>query len=213
MTSRNWVKLFLSTLLVGGITTGIVGFIVRWNEFKSIFTSFDLLEILSVLFWLVGVGFIFSVLSQAGFFAYLTVHRFGLGIFKSHSLWNSVQVILILVVLFDLVYLRYNEFAADGDSIWPYIGVAAFLLIVGVIVAVIKMKMTNKEAFIPALFFMIVVTTLEWVPILRVNETSWLYLMIFPLLVCNTYQLLILQKLNKSSEAHRQQKLTKNPAK
>ncbi|MFE8698640.1 KinB-signaling pathway activation protein [Cytobacillus sp. FJAT-53684] len=213
MTSRNLVKLFMSTLLVGGLTTGVVGFIVRWKEFESIFTSFDFLEILSVLFWLIGVGFIFSVLSQAGFFAYLTVHRFGLGIFKSRTLWNAVQVILVLFVLFDLVYLRYNAFANDGDSIWPYIGIAVFILVVGVVVAAIKAKMTNKEAFIPAVFFMVVVTTIEWVPVLRVNEVSWVYLMIFPLLICNAYQLLILQKLNQDSQAQRNKATTKKPAK
>jgi len=92
--------------LVGGLTTGVVGFIVRWKEFESIFVPFDFLEILSVLLWLMGVGLIFSILSQMGFFAYLTIHRFGLGIFKSRSLWNAVQVFLILFVLFDLVYFR-----------------------------------------------------------------------------------------------------------
>ena len=35
------------------------------------------------LLWLFGIGLIFSLVSQMGFFAYLTVHRFGLGIFKS----------------------------------------------------------------------------------------------------------------------------------
>lgn len=204
LTSRNWVKLFLSTLLVGGLTTGVVGFIVRWKEFESIFISFDVLEILSVLFWLIGVGLIFSMLSQMGFFAYLTVHRFGLGIFKSRSLWNAVQVILILFVLFDLVYFRYKAFAEKGESMLPYLGIAAFILIVGLIIAVIKVKMTNKEAFIPSVFFMVVVTTIEWVPVLRVNEESWLYLMIFPLLICNAYQLLILQKINESSQLQRQ---------
>ena len=62
------------------------------------------------------MGFLFSVISQMGFFAYLTVHRFGLGIFKSVSLWNAVQVVLILFVLFDFVYLRYENFAEPGES-------------------------------------------------------------------------------------------------
>lgn len=212
LTSRNWVKLFLSTLLVGGITTGIVGFIVRWKEFESIFVPFDFLEVLSVLFWLIGVGLIFSILSQMGFFAYLTIHRFGLGIFKSRSLWNAVQLVLILFVLFDLVYLRFNAFSQKGDSILPYIGIAMFILVAGLVVAGIKAKLTNKEAFIPALFFMIVVTTIEWVPVLRVNEQSWVYLMIFPLLVCNAYQLLILQKLNEKSQIQRQN-TAKKPSK
>lgn len=210
MTSRNWVKLFITTLLVGGITTGVVGFIVRWDEFAPIFTDFDFLEILSVLFWLIGVGLIFSIISQMGFFAYLTVHRFGLGIFK--GLWNPIQIVLILFALFDLVYFRYKAFAGAGDSMLPYVGVAAFLLIVALVVAAIKTNQTNQHAFIPAVFFMVVVTAIEWVPVLRVNEESWLYLMLIPLLVCNTYQLLILHKLNEDSQKQRSH-IAKKPSK
>jgi KinB signaling pathway activation protein len=198
--SRNLVRLFFSTLLIGGITTGIVGFVVRWNEFEPFFADFQLVEILSILAWLVGVGLIFSLISQMGFFAYLTVHRFGLGIFKSVKLWNSVQVVLIIFVLFDLVYLRFNAFSEKGDSLLPYIGLASFVALSGFIAAYYKARQTNKDAFIPALFFMIVVTVLEWVPILRVNEESWLYLMMFPLLICNAYQLLALPKFIEKSE-------------
>lgn len=206
MTSRNWVKLFITTLLVGGFTTGIVGFIVRWKEFQPIFIGFHIIEILSVFAWLIGVGLIFSILSQMGFFAYLTVHRFGLGIFKSVFLWNAVQIIITAVVLVDLVYLRYKAFAKADESLLPYIGLALLVLAIGVVVAFVKMKQTTKTAFIPALFFMIVITVLEWVPVLRVNEESWLYLMLFPLLACNAYQLLALHKINASSEKQRQAK-------
>ena len=197
MTSRNWVHLFLTTLVVGAVTTALVGFIVRWSEFQQLLSDFIILEFLSILVWLMGVGLIFSIVSQMGFFAYLTVHRFGLGIFK--SLWNPVQILLIAFVLFDLVYLRFNAFAESGESIMSYVGLAVIVLVAGLIVAFLKVKQTNKEAFIPALFFMIVVTVIEWVPVLRVNEHSWLYLMLFPLLACNAYQLLVLQKLNQKS--------------
>lgn len=203
MTSRNWVKLFMSTLLIGGATTAAVGFVVRWAEFKSLFIEVDLIEIISILIWLFGFGLIFSVISQMGFFAYLTVHRFGLGIFKSATLWNWVQIILIAFVLFDLVYLRYNAFAEADETILNYLWPAFFVLLVGIIVATIKMKETNKGAFIPALFFMIVVTTIEWVPVLRVNDQIWLYLMLLPLLACNAYQILILHKLNEQSQIQR----------
>ncbi|WP_102264881.1 KinB-signaling pathway activation protein [Mesobacillus jeotgali] len=201
MTSRNWVHLFLTTLVVGAVTTAVVGFIVRWSEFQQLLSDFNILEFLSILVWLMGVGLIFSILSQMGFFAYLTVHRFGLGIFK--SLWNPVQVLLIAFVLFDLVYLRFNAFAESGESIMPYIGLAVIVLVAGLIVAFMKVKQTNKEALIPALFFMTVVTVIEWVPVLRVNEHSWLYLMLFPLLACNAYQLLVLHKLNQKSQEER----------
>lgn len=204
MTSRNWVKFFITTLLIGGIATGITGFIVRWDEFSPFFKTFDVAEIIAILFWLLGVGFIFSLLSQAGFFAYLTLHRFGLGIFK--SFWNAAQVVLILFVLFDLVYFRYTAFAESGDSLLPYIGLALLVLIPGLIVAYIRGKQSGSSTFISALFFMVVATVLEWVPILRVNEPSWVYLMIFPLLICNAYQIILLPKFNERSLAERESK-------
>ncbi|WP_045516592.1 KinB-signaling pathway activation protein [Neobacillus niacini] len=204
MTSRIWVRLFMTTLFIGGITTAIVGFIINWNEYVHYFTDFRIINILSALFWFILWGFLYSVISQMGYFAYLTVHRFGLGIFKSVSLWNGVQVVFILFVLFDLVYLRYETFAKSGDSILPYIGLTIILLLVGLVTAWYKAKQTNREAFIPALFFMIVVTVIEWFPVLRVNEQSWLYLMLFSLLACNAYQLIVLHKLNLKSQQERQ---------
>lgn len=194
MKSRNWVRLFLSTLLVGGVATSIIGFLLKWEEYKELFIAFDVLEILSVLFWLFGVGLIFSVISQMGFFAYLTIHRFGLGIFKSTSLWNIAQLILIIFVIFDLVYFRYQLFSKENEALTSYVLIAGYVLIVGLIVAYMKRKNTNKEAFVPALFFMIVVTVIEWFPALRVNEEDWLLLMLIPIQICNAYQLLMLPK-------------------
>ncbi|MDQ0220612.1 KinB-signaling pathway activation protein [Peribacillus cavernae] len=199
MNSRNIVRLFMTTLIIGGVTAGLAGFVARWDQFAPMFSSFDLGEILSTFVWMFGVGLIFSVISQAGYFAYLTVHRFGLGIFRSASLWNAVQLVLVIFVLFDLVYLRFITFA-EGEGLGSYLGLAILLLIVGLIVAYFKMKQTNKQAFIPALFFMTVVTILEWVPVLRVNDESWIYFMLLPLLVCNAYQLLILNKLIERSQ-------------
>lgn len=193
MNSRKWVRLFLTTLLIGGIATAAVGIVLNWKEFGHLLVRFEVIEFLAVLLWHVGVGFIFSVISQAGFFAYLTVHRFGLGMFR--SLWNAVQLVLIIFVLFDLVYFRYMVFADKGDSIIPYVLTALFILAVGLAVAYIKSAQTNKGAFVPALFFMVVVTVIEWFPVLRINDRDWLYLMLIPLLVCNAYQLLILHKL------------------
>lgn len=197
MNSRKWVRLFLTTLLIGGIATAAVGIVLNWKEFGHLLVRFEVIEFLAVLLWHVGVGFIFSVISQAGFFAYLTVHRFGLGMFR--SLWNAVQLVLIMFVLFDLVYFRYMVFADKGDSIIPYVLTALFILAVGLAVAYIKSAQTNKGAFVPALFFMVVVTVIEWFPVLRINDRDWLYLMLIPLLVCNAYQLLILHKLTGSA--------------
>ncbi|MDA1630734.1 KinB signaling pathway activation protein KbaA [Bacillus cereus group sp. BY17LC] len=195
MNSRKWVRLFFTTLFLGGVSTVIIGFVLEWDKYAKFFKNFDGKEILAVSFWLMGVGFIFSVISQMGFFAYLTIHRFGLGMFRSSSLWNIVQIFFIAFVLFDFVYLRSVLIANGEVSLGNNILVAGVLFMFGAIVAYIKSKETNKKAFVPALFFMVVVTILEWVPALRINDTDWLYLMVIPLLLCNAYQLLILHRL------------------
>jgi len=53
---------------------------------------------------------------------------------------------------------------------------------------------------------MTVITIVEWVPALRTDDPRWVYLMIFPLIVCNIYQLFILHKLNEKSEQERKER-------
>ncbi len=198
VTSRNWVYLFFTTLIIGAVSTIFVGFAVEWSKYSVFFATFNIVEILSIAIWFIGVGFIFSLISQAGYFAYLTVHRFGLGMFK--SLWGPVQIVLTVFILFDFIYLRYTTFAKEGDALLPYVIPAVLILIYGLIVAYYKVKQTNQSAFIPALFFISAITIIEWVPALRANERDWLLLMIFPLIICNTWQLFILHKLNQKSK-------------
>ncbi|RWR13968.1 KinB-signaling pathway activation protein [Siminovitchia fortis] len=207
MTIRNWLRFFFSTLFLGGIITGIFGFLIRWSEFQPYFTEMNIGAIISTFIWLAGVGFTFSVVSQVGFFAYLFIHQFGLGVFRSLSLWNAVQIFITIVVLFDLVYLRFQNFAGEGESILPYIGLAIFILIAGLITAFFKAKTTSRTTFVSALFFMVVMTILEWLPVLATNEESWLFLVIFPLIACNAYQILVLPKYNRLSEEDRARRL------
>ncbi|MDQ0484992.1 KinB-signaling pathway activation protein [Guptibacillus hwajinpoensis] len=195
MKTRNLVYLFFSTLLIGSTAGMITGIVLDWSEYWADLKNGEFISFLIVMLWLLGVSSIFSLISQMGFFAYLTIHRFGLGIFKSVRLWNTIQAVLIAVTLFDLVYFRYAVFAEEGESVISYILIALFLLVVGVIVAYIKQKETNKQAFIPALFFIVVVTTLEWIPGLQSNDPKWLWLILIPLLVSNVWQLLTLHRL------------------
>ncbi|MFC9277448.1 KinB-signaling pathway activation protein, partial [Bacillus spizizenii] len=58
----------------------------------------------------------------------------------------------------------------------------------------IKQKQSTKKTFVSSLFLMVVITALEWFPALRVNDEDWLYLMLFPLMACNAFQLLMLPK-------------------
>ncbi|MGM7703702.1 KinB-signaling pathway activation protein [Pseudalkalibacillus sp. Hm43] len=189
MNIKKWVYLFFTTLLIGGVSSVIVGLLLRWQDIESGASFFVMLA------WLMGFGFIFSIISQMGYFAYLTIHRFGLGIFKSVQLWNWVQILVLAFVVFDLFYLRYIAFKDSGLPLWNFIIVPIALVAFGAVVAYLKMKDTNKGAFIPTLFFMVAVTTIEWIPVLKQGDALWLWLSIVPLLACNTWQVLILHRL------------------
>ncbi|RWZ52086.1 KinB-signaling pathway activation protein [Halobacillus fulvus] len=201
MNSRKWVRLFLSTLLIGGSLTLISSFFFMQSSYAEVLQPFQPFELLGLVLFFSGLGFIFSIISQMGFFAYLTVNQFGKGVFKSY--WVPVQLFLIAFTLFDLVYFRYIG-ADEGASVWPYLITALALLVLALLVAAQKARETNAHAFIPALFFMVVVTTVEWVPALRADGSDYVWLMIIPLFICNAYQLLLLHRL--TGETHTVQK-------
>ncbi|MCA1066359.1 KinB-signaling pathway activation protein [Rossellomorea sp. AcN35-11] len=206
MTIRNWIRFFIHTLVIGGVVTGVAALFIRWDQFGPYIQEGNVIGILSSLLWFVFVGFTFSVISQMGYFAYLTIHQFGMGMFK--GLWNSVQLLLIGLVLFDLIYFRFRAFAEEGESYTPYIFLGMGIMAVGLMVAYIKNQQSGSKTntFVSALFFMIVVTTLEWLPVLLVNSVKWLYLMLIALLACNAFQLLRLPKYIEDSQMERQTK-------
>ncbi|WP_349409154.1 KinB-signaling pathway activation protein [Pseudalkalibacillus sp. SCS-8] len=189
MNIKKWIYLFFTTLFIGGLSSVVVGLLLRWQDINDASSFFVMIA------WLMGFGFIFSIISQMGYFAYLTIHRFGLGIFKSVKLWSWVQLLVLAFVVFDLFYLRYIAFKDSGLPFWNYLFVPLALLAIGALVAYIKMKETNKAAFVPTLFFMVAVTTIEWIPVLKQGEPLWLWLSIVPLLACNAWQILILHRL------------------
>ncbi|NMH69087.1 KinB-signaling pathway activation protein [Bacillus sp. RO3] len=206
MTIRNWIRFFIHTLVIGGVVTGVAALFIRWDQFGPYIQEGNVIGILSSLLWFVFVGFTFSVISQMGYFAYLTIHQFGMGMFK--GLWNSVQLLLIGLVLFDLIYFRFRAFAEEGESYTPYIFLGMGIMAVGLMVAYMKNQQSGSKTntFVSALFFMIVVTTLEWLPVLLVNSVKWLYLMLIALLACNAFQLLRLPKYIEDSQMERQTK-------
>ncbi|MGP4070501.1 KinB-signaling pathway activation protein [Halobacillus sp. B29] len=196
MNSRKWVRLFLTTLLLGGVLTLVTSFIFKQNSYAEVLQPFQLFELVGLLLFFSGLGFIFSVISQMGFFAYLTVNQFGKGLFR--SFWPALQLFLIAFTLFDLVYFRYQ--ASEEGSIGGFLLTALGILVISLVVATVKAKETKRHAFIPALFFMVVVTTVEWVPALRAQGSDYIWMMIIPLLACNAYQLLLLHRLTNNQE-------------
>lgn len=195
MNSRKLVNFFFKTLFIGGLAGLITSFFVKSDAYKLNLNPFDFMELLGLVVFFIGIGFVFSMISQTGFFAYLFINRFGLSIFR--SFWPTVQVLLIAFVVFDLIYFPYKATEGNVSILW-YILMSAAILVYGLIIAKIKAKETNASAFVPALFLMVVMTALEWVPGLRTEGTDYAWLMVITLLACNTYQLLILHRLTRS---------------
>jgi KinB signaling pathway activation protein len=199
LNSRKVVNLFLKTLALGGFVGLVVSFFVNVSgAYTENLQPFNFVGLIGVMIFFIGHGLLYSAVSQTGFFAYLYVHRLGLSIFR--SFWPIVQIVLIAFVVFDLIYFPYQRAEGEVALIW-FILAAAALVIYGWLIAKIKAKETKKHAFIPALFFMVAFTVVEWVPALRIGlvGSEFSIIMIITLLACNTYQLLILHRLNNSS--------------
>lgn len=200
MNSRKIANLFGKTLLLGGIVGLLTSFFVNWQQYVDVLRPFDGMELIGLLLFFIGMALVFTVISQTGFFAYLFIHRFGQSFFR--SFWSTVQILIILFVIFDLVYFSYR--AADGKvPLLFYIIMTAVIVLAGVFVGRIKVKQTNQTGFIPALFFMIVITALELTLVLRAADMNYIILMLSPVLVSNGYLIVKLHEVAKVDEEHR----------
>ncbi|WP_018924622.1 KinB-signaling pathway activation protein [Salsuginibacillus kocurii] len=199
MNTRKIVFWFWTTIVIGSIAGAVVGVLIDLDMYLG---EGPLNFILGVI-WMLGISAAISVVAQMGFFAYLTVHRFALSLFKSVRLWNWIQWVLIAFVFFDLIFLRYWAYAEPGETLAGYFIMPILLLVFALIIAYWKMKETNRSAFVPALFFMYVITTIEWIPALtveEVNNSKWLWIYLSPLLAANSWQLLLLHRLYEKPE-------------
>ncbi|AWE09045.1 KinB-signaling pathway activation protein [Lysinibacillus sp. 2017] len=207
MTIRNWVKFAFWALLIGGIVNAVASLIIRWDFYQPYLVNGEIVEFLAAVVWNIVLGMTMSVMAQAGFFAYLTIHQVGVNVFKSLTLWNWVQTVLIIIVLVDIIVFRFAP-GADKATDWIVYG---FLLVVlvgsAIATAIKKIKMTQKpHVLVSTIFFMIVITSLEWIIALmgrQANIDIYVALLLFPLVAVNAYQILMLPKYNSQSEADR----------
>jgi KinB signaling pathway activation protein len=196
VTLRKWFYLFWTTLGIGiaaSLVTGVYLMVVD--------PEFEMQGIGNIVVYFINmviIGSIYSVFAQMGFFAYLTLNYIALNIIKRMEMWKIIQVILITIVVFDLVYWRYS--LSDQTQSWlEYTIMPLLLLTASWVVAWRKVKLTNKTAFIPTLFFMIAATAIEAVPALRLQAESTFFMM-FPLFACNAWQILKLHTLVKTEQ-------------
>lgn len=207
MTIRNWVKFFFMCMVIGGVVTGVAGIIIRWNFFQPYLVAGEIGEFLAAFGWMILLGCTMSVIAQAGFFAYLTLHQVGVGIFRTLTLWNWVQMLIIAILLVDLVVFRFAPEAENTKDWLFYGGLLIFLLFGAIATAIKKIQLTGKKhVLVSSLFFMIVVTSLEWIIALmgrQGNIDTYVGLLLFPLVAVNAYQLLVLPKYNAKSDEDR----------
>lgn len=194
-------------MLIGGVVTGVAGIIIRWNFFYPYLAAGEIGEFIAAFLWMILLGFTMSVIAQAGFFAYLTIHQIGVGVFKSLTLWNWVQVLLMIIVVGDLIIFRFAPVAENFKDWLFYGGLLIFLIFGAIATAMKKVELTEKKhVLIPSLFFMIVISCLEWIiPLMgrKGNIDTYVALLLFPIIAVNAYQLLALPKYNKQSEEDR----------
>lgn len=195
------------SLLIGGAVTAVASLVIRWDFFKPYLVNGEFGEFIAAFAWMILLGFTMSVIAQAGYFGYLTLHQVGVNIFRTLTLWNWVQVLLIIVVLADLVIFRFAPGAETAKDWLFYIGLLVVLVFGAIATAIQKVKMTGKKhVLISSIFFMIVITSLEWIIALmgrQDNINTYVALLLFPLIAVNAYQLLMLPKYNAKSEEDR----------
>ena len=141
MTIRNWFKFFMMAMLIGGGVTAVAGLFIRWDFLQPYLAAGEFGEFIAAFVWMILLGFTMSVIAQAGFFAYLTIHQIGVGIFKTLTLWNWVQLLLILIVLVDLVIFRFAPDANSAGDWLFYIGLFLFLVGAAITTGIKKVQM------------------------------------------------------------------------
>lgn len=207
MTIRNWMKFAFWALVIGGLVNAVASLIIRWDFYQPYLANGEISEFLAAVVWNVVLGMTMSVMAQAGFFAYLTLHQVGVNIFRSLTLWNWIQILLIIIVLVDIIVFRFAPGASAAGEWLIYGFLLAVLVGAAIWTAIKKIKMTQKpHILISTLFFMIVITSLEWIIALMGRQDNidvYVALLLFPLVAVNAYQILMLPKYNAQSEEDR----------
>ncbi|WP_411843368.1 KinB-signaling pathway activation protein [Salinicoccus sp. HZC-1] len=199
MTSKYLVKFYFRTLLLGMIITAIISLITEYENVTHYLFEGQIGEFLAGLVWFLGYGLLIATVSQVAFFIYLFLHPLGMGIFG--KIWPYIQLLLVMYAIFDLFYLRFYRFGVEAGQVWSFIWIPILVVAAGFIVARMKNRATDgANIFIPALFYMIFMTSITLIPFLSVEDTSWIYRSVFTLIICNAVQLLTLPGYIEASE-------------
>lgn len=181
-------KLIGQTVLIG-IVLGLIFALIGWP---------------AKMLWYRGMivgGFVSVAVALMGFWAYLTLNYI-MKTLMPPRVWTWFQAVLIVLAVVDVVYF-FPQLVANlptGLTLPPgnYLVQLLLPLVLALLVAAVKIRITSKTAFIPAVFFMYVFTGVEWIPALF-NAHAWppAELIWMVLFVCNTFLILVLGKYTK----------------
>ncbi|MCR8645653.1 KinB-signaling pathway activation protein [Paenibacillus sp. N1-5-1-14] len=193
---KKWLYVMWTTIVYG-----LVSGLVLWWILRMTVPNFILFGSGGVAEELKGVSLgllTASMTSVLGFFAFLMLKYYMIGILKNRiKVWNIMQwYFIILSVLALFYYFIYKEQSGSNDV--SLLVLPIVLLVFSIVVAFWKVKLTNKGAMLPTLFFMIVGTALMSLPVFKAEDFYSTFFMMFVLLVCNARQILILHKLVKN---------------
>ncbi|MCM3635637.1 MULTISPECIES: KinB-signaling pathway activation protein [Paenibacillus] len=183
MTIRKWFFLFWSTMAIGAAVCMVLGLTMLLTD-----QEFGFLGIKATgfnLFMMLLAGTVIGAFSQMCFFAYLTLNYIALSVFRKKYLWNALQGYTTIFAVFLLGYVLY-----DGRmNNWFFWVLPLSLFILSLAASWFKVKQTNRSAFIPTMFLMFVITSIESYPAIQgENNVGAIIFMMLPLFVCNLYQ-------------------------
>src|SRR5690606_7742781 len=205
MTIRNWLFLFSTTLSLGGVAALLLGLLLELLMGEMGLTLLQQLL----------AGLLFGAVAQMGLFAYMIFNWVAAGFFRKDFWFNTVQVLLLLLVLGEVILFGYM--ADDGGRLLvPEAIVGIVTLVAGLAVALWKVKLTSQRSFVPTLFFMVVATLIESGTALKQDSLMMMLYTVLTLLVCNAWQVLWIHRLvvpPKAAESkNRQKKRAGTPA-
>lgn len=179
------MTLFGTTILIGGgaaLITGVVMMVCDPDFQIGGARGWAFNVIMMVL-----AGLSFGAFAHMGFFAYLMLNYIARSIIKRPYLWVALQGFVAVFVLAEIVYWTHDsEFPPNAYWLVPLL-----LLLGSLLIAWRKVYETSPGAWIPTLFYMIAVTTIEGLPGFR-SGGLWTQLTftLVPIFVCNAYQIL-----------------------
>lgn len=193
---------FCSTLLLGTALAVIIGELVHLITGKPV---------LGELGSLLLSGSATAAVTLLGFFSYLLFNLLFNGLVRNRKVYEGFQIILILIMIGNLVYMNMAKFS--GESLGVHLLIPVLIVVVAAGTAWLKAKWTQASGFIPTLFFMIVATSLESISALNPPEGEVgipliLYVVVV-LLVCNAWQILRLHHWVREGEISRKKSQTK----